>query len=83
MPAPPDGIAQLRAVARRLLWGAAVCLVLPAVAWLGTALYEGLTASGSGLLAGLAGILGVVARVGLVLLALGLLAAGWGLRLRR
>ncbi len=77
MPEPPDGIAQLRGVARRLLWGAAVCLLLPAMAWLGTALYESSTASGGSQLAGLAGILLVVARVGLVLLALGLAATGW------
>ncbi len=83
MSAPPDGITQLRGVARRLLWGGAVCLVVPALAWLGSALYGGPMAPGAGRLAALAGILAVVARVGLVLLALGLAASGWAWWLRR
>lgn len=83
MPEPPDGIARLRGVARRLLWSGLACLVVPATTWLGAALYESLAAPAGGRLAGLAGILAVVARVGLALVALGLLAGGWAWRLRR
>ncbi len=79
MSVPPDGLARLRGVARRLLWGAAVCLVLPALAWLGTALYEGLVPPADGHVPGLLAAILVlyVAPVGVVLLVLGLAAGGW------
>jgi len=88
MPAPPSGLARLRGVARRLLWGAVVCLLLPGLAWLGTALYEELVPPTEGHLPGLLTVLLVLylAPVGVVLLVLGLLAGGWtwwqGRRLR-
>jgi hypothetical protein len=79
MPAQPDGLARLRRVARRLLWGALACLVLPALALLGTALYEELVPPTDMHLPGLLSVVLVlyVAPVGVVLLVLGLAAAGW------
>lgn len=76
----PEGVERLRGVARRLLWGGLVCLVLPALAWLGTALSEGLapTADGGGIAGRLAALLMLyVAPVGLVLALLGVVAAVW------
>jgi hypothetical protein len=79
MPAPRDDLARLRGVARRLLWGALVCLLLPALAWLGTGLYEKLVPPTDMHLPGLltAVLVLYVAPVGVVLLVLGLTAAGW------
>ena len=82
----PEGLVKLRGTARRLLWGALICLLLPAVVWLGTALVEGLASSGAagrapGLLSAL--LVLYVAPVGVVLLILGLVAWGWAWWLRR
>ncbi len=76
---PRQGIVKLRATARRLLWGALVCLVVPAVAWLGSALFAELGAGGGGSLLELVSALLVLymAPVGVVLLILGLIARGW------
>lgn len=78
MTADPEGLERLRRVARRLLWGALLCLVLPALAWLGTALYESLAAPAGGHLAGILSVALVlyIAPAGLVLLVLGLAAGG-------
>ena len=78
MVALEDGLERLRRVARRLLWGALACLALPALALLGTALYEGLVPPTDMHLPGLltAVLVLYVAPVGVVLLILGLLAGG-------
>ena len=79
IPAPRDGLTRLRGVARRLLWGALACLLLPALAWLGTALYEMLVPPTDMHLPGLltAVLVLYVAPVGVVLLVLALTAGGW------
>ena len=79
MAADHDGRDQLRRVARRMLWGALVCLGLPILALLGTVLYETLVSPTDAHLWGLlaAALLLYVAPVGAVLLVLGLAAAGW------
>ena len=77
MAAAPDGVERLRGVARKLLWGALVCLLLPALAWLGTALWEELVPPTAGHSAGILAVALVLAPVGLVLLVLGLAATGW------
>ena len=79
MRADTDGLDRLRGVARWLLWGALICLVLPALAWLGTALYETLAPPTDGHLWGILAVALVlyVAPVGVVLLVLGLAASAW------
>ncbi len=79
MPASPHGLDRLRRTVRRLLWGGVVCLILPALVWLGTALYEQLVPPAEGHLPGLLTVVLVlyVAPVGVVLLILGLVAGGW------
>lgn len=74
----PQGLDRLRSLARRLLWGALICLVLPALAWLGTALYETISPPGDGHVWGILAVALVlyVAPVGAVLLVLGIAAAG-------
>jgi hypothetical protein len=78
---PPlvEGLERLRGVARSLAWGALVCLVLPALAWLGTTLWQRLAAPAEMHLPGLLTALLVlyVAPVGLVLLVLALAAGAW------
>ncbi len=85
MATPVEGLERLRRVARRLLWGALICLLLPALAWLGTALWERLVPTADlhlpGLLAAL--LVSYLAPAGLVLLVLGLAAAAWAWWLRR
>lgn len=79
MTADAQGLDRLRGVARRLLWGALICLVLPALAWLGVALYETVVPPTDGHVWGILAVALVlyVAPVGVVLLVLGLAAAGW------
>ena len=74
-----EGLVKLRGTARRLLWGALICLLVPAIAWLGTTLVEGLAPGAGGRGPGLLSALLVlyVAPVGVVLLILGLVARGW------
>jgi hypothetical protein len=74
-----DGLARLRGTAHWLLWGALLCLVLPILALLGTALYERLVPPTDMHLPGLltAMLILYVAPLGLVLLVLGLAAGGW------
>ena len=74
-----DGLERLRGVVRRLLWGALICLLLPALAWLGTALFTELAPGTGGRMPELLSALLVlyVAPVGVVLLILGLVAGGW------
>ena len=78
MDAPVEGLERLRGVARWLLWGALICLVLPTLAWLGTALFESLVPPGDGhaVVMLTAALVLYVAPVGLVLLVLGLAASG-------
>lgn len=80
-----DGLGRLRGVAHRLLWGAVACLVLPALAWLGTALYGALTPTAGGRPVELLTAILVlyVAPVGVVLLVLGLVAGAWAWWLSR
>lgn len=79
MAPPVEGLDRLCRVARRLLWGALICLVLPALAWLGTALWERLVPPTDMHLPGLLTALLVLylAPAGLVLLLLGLAATAW------
>lgn len=85
MAAPGEGVDRLRGVARRLLWGALICLLLPTLAWLGTALYEQIVPPTDSHLAGILTVALVlyVAPVGSVLLVLGLAAGGWSWWLER
>ena len=70
-------LTRLRGVARRLVWGAVVCIALPILAWLAAALYENSVAPTDGYLPGLltAALVLYLAPVGLVLLVLGSLAS--------
>lgn len=79
MAEPREGLDRLRGVTRWLLWGAAVCLVLPVLAWWGTALYEALVPPTDMHLPGLltAALVLYLAPVGVVLLVLGLAAGAW------
>ena len=80
-----EGLEKLRGTARRLLWGALICLLLPAITWLGVALFESLAPGAGGNAPGLVSALLVlyVAPVGVVLLVLGLVAHGWAWWLAR
>lgn len=76
---PREEVARLRGTARRLLWAAMVCVVVPAVSWLGVALFEGLAPGSGGQAPGFLSALLVLylAPVGVVLLVLGLVARAW------
>ena len=82
---PQSGLDRLRGVARRLLWGALACLLLPALALLGTALYEELVPPTDMHLPGLltAMLVLYLAPVGAVLLVLAFAAGLWAWWLRR
>ena len=82
---PREELARLRGTARRLLWAALGCLVVPAVTWLGAALFEGLAPDGGGQAPGFLSALLVLylAPVGVVLGVLGLIARAWAWWLER
>ncbi len=78
MSEPQVGLERLRGVARRLIWGAAVCTLLPILGWLGTALYEAIMTPPGGRVAGPVSqaLVAYTVPLGAVLLVLGLLASG-------
>ena len=79
MDAPVEGLERLRGVARRLVWGALVCSVVPILAWLGSSLYSGIAPGSEDGPAGKLAVLLVMYMlpVGAVLLVLGAAASAW------